>query len=140
MASQKDNTMEYDKKAYKKAEKPKNFLAGRVNKFQEKVNQTQAPTSPQITSIHNHQEVDHNTLEEIKHLHKLIKDNGLQGDYAVQITFGELIPIYGAAQIDKLVKILSIARQHGYVNYNSNDLLRQDRDEDILIKLIKTPF
>lgn len=51
-SSNKDNSMEYDKKIYKKPEKPKNHLASRVNKFQEKVNQTQAPTTPAITSIH----------------------------------------------------------------------------------------
>ncbi|CAF2935720.1 unnamed protein product [Rotaria sp. Silwood2] len=132
--------MEYDKKIYKKPEKPKNHLAGRVNKFQEKVNQTQAPSPPQITSIHTQQEPDYRVLEEIKHVHKLIKDNGQQGDYAIQIKFGELIPIYGAGQIDKLSEILEVARKHGYINYTANDLLRQDRDEDIFIKLIKTPF
>jgi hypothetical protein len=51
-SSNKDNTMEYDKQMYKKPEKPKNHLAGRLNKFQEKVNQTQAPVAPAIVSIH----------------------------------------------------------------------------------------
>ncbi|CAF5193047.1 unnamed protein product, partial [Rotaria magnacalcarata] len=67
-------------------------------------------------------------------------DNGQQGDYAIQIKFGELIPIYGSAQIDKLTEVLAIARKNGYINYNLNDFLRQDRDEDIYIKLIKTPY
>lgn len=48
--------------------------------------------------------------------------------------------IFGTAQIDKLIEILASARKNGYINYNSNDLLQQDRDEDIYIKLIKTPF
>ncbi|CAF3625556.1 unnamed protein product [Rotaria sp. Silwood1] len=131
--------MEYDKNIYKKPEKPKNYLAGRVNKFQEKVNQTQAPPPLQINSIHTQQELDRRALEEIKYIHKLIKDNGQQGDYAIQIKFGELIPIFGAAQVNKLVEVLAVARKNGYVNYTPNDL-QQDRDEDIYIKLIKTPF
>ncbi|CAF5139504.1 unnamed protein product, partial [Rotaria magnacalcarata] len=48
--------------------------------------------------------------------------------------------IYGSAQIDKLTEVLAIARKNGYINYNLNDFLRQDRDEDIYIKLIKTPY
>jgi hypothetical protein len=32
-------------------------------------------------------------MNEIKHVYQLIKDNGQQGDYAIQITFGELIPV-----------------------------------------------
>jgi hypothetical protein len=51
-SSNKDKTMEYDKQMYKKPEKPKNHLAGRVNKFQEKVNQTQAPPPLVINSVH----------------------------------------------------------------------------------------
>ncbi|CAF1226229.1 unnamed protein product [Rotaria magnacalcarata] len=136
----KDKSMEYDRQMYKKPEKPKNHLAGRVNKFQEKVNQTQAPPPPEITSIHHQPDMDYNILNEIKHVHQLIKDNGQQGDYAIQIKFGELIPIYGSAQIDKLTEVLAIARKNGYINYNLNDFLRQDRDEDIYIKLIKTPY
>ena len=50
-SSNKDNSMEYDKQMYKKPEKPKNHLAGRLNKFQEKVNQLQTQP-PQIVSIH----------------------------------------------------------------------------------------
>jgi hypothetical protein len=51
-SSNKDKTMDYDKQMYKKPDKPKNHLAGRVNKFQEKVNQTKAPPPPVINSIH----------------------------------------------------------------------------------------
>lgn len=52
-SSNKDNSMEYDKTMYKKPAAPKkNHLAGRVNKFQEKVNQTQAPAVPVIQHIH----------------------------------------------------------------------------------------
>lgn len=52
-SSNKDNSMEYDKTIYKKPAAPKkNHLAGRVNKFQEKVNQTQSPTAPTIQHIH----------------------------------------------------------------------------------------
>jgi hypothetical protein len=50
-SSNKDNTMEYDKQIYKKPNKPKNHLAGRLNKFQETINQ-QAPHAPAIISIH----------------------------------------------------------------------------------------
>ena len=46
-----------------------------------------------ILRTSSHQEVDHNALNEIKRVHQLIKDNGQQGDYGVQITFGELIPV-----------------------------------------------
>jgi hypothetical protein len=114
-SSNKDQTMEYDKQLYKKPEKPKNHLAGRVNKFQEKVNQLQTPATPQINSVHeyvfevdfffcfvnnqivfstfSHHEIESNVLNGIKHVHQLIKDNGQQGDYAIQITFGELIPV-----------------------------------------------
>jgi hypothetical protein len=50
-SANKDNSIEYDKTMYKKPEK-KNHLAGRVNKFQEKVNQTQAPPPPVIQRVH----------------------------------------------------------------------------------------
>ncbi|CAF1397705.1 unnamed protein product, partial [Didymodactylos carnosus] len=83
------------------------------------------------------QETDYNALDEMKHIHQLIKDNGHQGDYGIQIKFGDLIPIYGAAQIDKLTEILAITRKNGYINYTLNDFLRQGRDEDIYIRLIK---
>ncbi len=108
-SANKDQTIEYDKKMYKKPDKPKNHLAGRVNKFQEKVNQTKAPAAPQIISIHelvfileiikfflftsSHHELEPNLLNDVKRVHQLIKDNGQQGDYAMQITFGELIPV-----------------------------------------------
>jgi hypothetical protein len=46
-SSNKDKTMEY-----KKHEKSKNHLAGRLNKFQETINRSQSPTPPVITSIH----------------------------------------------------------------------------------------
>lgn len=32
-------------------------------------------------------------MNAIKHVHQLIKDHGTQGDYAIQIQFGELIPV-----------------------------------------------
>jgi hypothetical protein len=32
-------------------------------------------------------------MNEIKYVYQLIKDNGQQGDYALQIKFGELIPV-----------------------------------------------
>ena len=51
-SSNKDNSIEYDKQMYKKPERPKNHLAGRLNKFQETINQTQAPSAPVIQSIH----------------------------------------------------------------------------------------
>ena len=47
--SNKDNTLEYDRQMYKKT---KNHLTGRVNKFQEKVNQAQAPSPPIMNSVH----------------------------------------------------------------------------------------
>ena len=52
MASNKDNTMEYDKQMHKKAPKQKNHLAARLNKFQENINQTQSPTQPTIHAVH----------------------------------------------------------------------------------------
>ncbi len=52
-SANKDNSIEYDKTMYKKpAAEKKNHLAGRVNKFQEKVNQTQAPPTPVIQHVH----------------------------------------------------------------------------------------
>lgn len=51
MASSKDQTMEYDKQMYKQTEKPKNHLAGRLNKFQENINRSKSPTRPAIHSI-----------------------------------------------------------------------------------------
>lgn len=46
-----------------------------------------------ILRTFSHQEVDNSALNEIKRVHQLIKDNGEQGDYGVQIKFGELIPV-----------------------------------------------
>ncbi|CAF0910844.1 unnamed protein product [Adineta steineri] len=125
---------------YKKPEKPKNHLAARLNKFQETINSTRASPTPEIVSIHDQQELPANIMNEIKHVFQLIKDNGQQGDYAVQLKFGELIPIFGDTQVAKLVEILSNARKHGYMNYSGNNLLEQDQDEDVYIKLIKTPY
>ncbi|UJR32576.1 hypothetical protein I4U23_020036 [Adineta vaga] len=92
-SSNKDNSIEYDKQMYKKPEKPKNHLAGRLNKFQETINQTQARPTPVIHSIHDQQEIPPNIMNEIKYIYQLIKDNGTQGDYALQIKFSELIPV-----------------------------------------------
>ncbi len=39
------------------------------------------------------QDVPPNVMNEIKYVYQLIKDNGQQGDYALQIKFGELIPV-----------------------------------------------
>ena len=50
-STNKDNSMEYDKQMYKKPNKPQNHLAGRVNKFQEKLNQIQAGPPP-VQSVH----------------------------------------------------------------------------------------
>jgi len=46
-----------------------------------------------VLSTFSQQEIDQKVLNEIKHVHQLIKDNGQQGDYAIQIKFGELIPV-----------------------------------------------
>ncbi|CAF1023932.1 unnamed protein product [Adineta ricciae] len=139
-SSNKDNSIEYDKQMYKKPERPKNHLAGRLNKFQETINQTQAPSAPAIQSIHDQHEIPTNVMSDIKHVFQLIKDNGLQGDYAVQIKFGEFIPIFGDSQVNKLVEILAVARQHGFINYSGNGPLQQDQDEEVYLKLIKTPY
>jgi hypothetical protein len=32
-------------------------------------------------------------LNEIRRIHQLIKDNGQQGDFGMQMKFGELIPV-----------------------------------------------
>lgn len=112
-----------------------------------------------LVSISSHKELDHQSMEEVKYVHQLIKDNGQQGDYAIQIQFGELIPvsinnsaseyvsfsfrsfkIFGTGQVNKLIEILEKARNHGYINYNVNDRLKQEQDEEVYIRLIKTPY
>ncbi len=50
-SSNNEKTMEYDKKIYKKGEKTKNHLAGRVNKFQETINQSKTSAIPVINSV-----------------------------------------------------------------------------------------
>jgi hypothetical protein len=50
-SSNKDNTLEYDKQMHKKAQKQKNHLAGRVNKFQETINRSQSPTPPALNQV-----------------------------------------------------------------------------------------
>ena len=39
------------------------------------------------------QETNYDVLDEMKRIHQLIKDNGQQGDFAMQIKFGDLIPV-----------------------------------------------
>lgn len=48
--------------------------------------------------------------------------------------------MYGADQVDRLIEVLANARKNGYVNYKLSSFLDPDRDEDISIRLIKTPF
>jgi putative lipase involved disintegration of autophagic bodies len=43
--------------------------------------------------ISSQEEVDQKVYNEIKHVYQLIKDNGQQGDYAIQLKFGELVPV-----------------------------------------------
>ena len=50
-SSNKDHTMEYDKQSYKKSEKNKNHLAGRLNKFEESITRSKSPTRPPIQLI-----------------------------------------------------------------------------------------
>lgn len=51
------------------------------------------PLSVLITLIFSQQELDPQTYNEVKRIYQMIKDNGQQGDYAVQLTFGELVPV-----------------------------------------------
>jgi hypothetical protein len=38
-------------------------------------------------------DTDHNVLDEIKYIQQLMRDNGEQGDFGIQIKFGELIRV-----------------------------------------------
>ncbi len=38
-------------------------------------------------------DLEYNILNEIRRIHQLIKDNGEQGDFGMQMKFGELIPV-----------------------------------------------
>ncbi|CAF0945079.1 unnamed protein product [Rotaria sp. Silwood1] len=133
-----------NKEIYKKPERPKTNLDECLLEFQQKVHQkkpTPIPPPPlPKDSVHNQPDLEYKILQEFQHIHRLIKENGRQGDFSMEITFGELIPIFGAAEVDRLAEILANARRNGYVNYKLNDFLQQDRDEDVIIKSIKTPF
>lgn len=110
-------------------------------------------------------DLEYNILGEIKRIHDLIKEKGEQGDFGMQMTFGQLlsvsvkalltqltliimdiftfsyyIQVYGTDQADRLSEILANARKNGYINYTLKGFLEQDRDEDVYIRSIKTPF
>ncbi|CAF2510880.1 unnamed protein product [Rotaria sp. Silwood2] len=125
-------------------EKPNTRLAECQNEFLEKVNKPKPPIVPPPPlpkdSVHSQPDLEYNILKEIQHVHRLIKENGQQGDFGMEMKFGELIPMYEADQIERLVEILANARRNGYINYKLNGFLQQDRDEDIYIRLVKTPF
>ncbi|CAF1260185.1 unnamed protein product [Didymodactylos carnosus] len=137
----KAGTMEYDKTMYKKpsAAEKKNHLAGRINLFQEKVNHTRQP-SPGIiehqVDKHHHEIVDESLMNEMRNLSQLVKDNGLQGDYAIQIKYDDLVNICkNTMNNDKLNDLLLKTRKHGYIQFSGDTL-----NEDVNIKLIKVPY
>ncbi len=46
-----------------------------------------------LLSTSSQPDLEYNILNEIKRIHELIKDNGQQGDFGMQMNFGELIPV-----------------------------------------------
>jgi hypothetical protein len=46
-----------------------------------------------IPAAFSHHELDPQSFNEVKQLHQLIKDRGEQGDYGVQMKFGDLIQV-----------------------------------------------
>ncbi|CAF0996023.1 unnamed protein product [Rotaria sordida] len=129
---------------HKKPDRPTTSLDECLLEFQEKVHQKKptpiAPPPLPANSPHNQPDIEYQILQEFQHIYRLIKENGRQGDFSMEITFGELIPIYGADRVDKLIEVLANTRRNGYINYKLKDFLQQDRDEDVVIRLIKTPF
>ncbi|UJR11442.1 hypothetical protein I4U23_015621 [Adineta vaga] len=119
-----------------KDQKPKTRLVKCHPEFHQKLNEMHTPMPP--PQPESQQNNDYNILDEIKRIHQLIKNYGQQGDFAMEMKFGQLIPLYGNDQVDRLIEILAIARKNGYVNYSLKAFFQQDRDEDIAIRLIKT--
>ncbi|CAF1053114.1 unnamed protein product [Adineta steineri] len=120
-------------------EPPKTKLVQCQHEFQEKLHEMQTPPPPLIRSANNQHETEYNVMDEITRVHRLIRAHGEQGDFGMQMKFGNLIPIYGNNQVDKLSEVLANARKNGFVSYTLKDFLQQDRDEDIYIRLVKTP-
>ncbi|CAF1364077.1 unnamed protein product [Adineta ricciae] len=122
-----------------KDQKPKTRLVKCQPEFQKKLAEMHTPMPPPTpSSSSNQQGNEYNVLDEIKRIHQIVKNHGQQGDFSMEIRFGQLIPLYGNDQVDRLIEVLAIARKNGYVNYNLKDFFQQDRDEDIAIRLIKT--
>jgi len=46
-----------------------------------------------LLSTSSQPDLEYNILNEIKRIHELIKDNGQQGDFGMEMKFGELIPV-----------------------------------------------
>jgi hypothetical protein len=115
-SSNNDKTIEYDEEMYKKPNPAKVYLPEFAVKLQEKANRIYIPPPPLTNSAHrsvsevdvffsdfsNNQillsnssqpDLEYNILGEIRRVYQLIKDHGQQGDFSMQIKFGELIPV-----------------------------------------------
>jgi hypothetical protein len=102
---------------------------------------------------HRGQEVQEQVLEEMKQLCQIIQSNGKEQNGTITITFGDLfevwyrclnlVLIFDFLKIytnisDKLVGVLLKARKHGYLTFQG-EMLLQNRDENVLIRFIRSP-
>ncbi|CAF0871925.1 unnamed protein product [Rotaria sordida] len=85
---------------------------------------------------HNFNHDVNDAVEEVKYLCNVIRECGEKNptDGSVQITFGQLFNLYVNIS-SKLVGTLLRARKYNYVTFKG-ELLLQNRDEDVVIKLI----
>ncbi len=89
----------------------------------------------------------------MKQLCQIIQSNGKEQNGTITITFGDLfevwyrclnlVLIFDFLKIytnisDKLVGVLLKARKHGYLTFQG-EMLLQNRDENVLIRFIRSP-
>lgn len=79
-----------------------------------------------------------NIEDEIRVLCSVIEDHGAPVEDGIAIIkFGELFRLYQVIS-NKVVGVLIRARKHGFVEFEG-EMLYQKRDDDVLIKLVKSP-
>jgi hypothetical protein len=91
-------------------------------------------TKTEARGIKAHESVE----DEIRVLCSVIEEHGKPiEDGLAEIKFGELFKLYQVIS-NKVVGVLIRARKHGFVQFEG-EMLYQRRDDDVVIKLIKSP-
>ena len=105
-----DNNAEFDEDKFLKRNQHKVVLAKIANELEARANRIIIPPPPLVNSVHrqvllsdwdnripsltsSQPDLEYNVLQEMQRIHRLIKENGRQGDFGMEMKFGDLIPV-----------------------------------------------